>query len=207
MNIELYKAAMKFKDNQLFSDLSFISSAGDRLALVSSDAECLTMTLQAMLGMRRMDSGWACIDGEPVLPSVATCFRRYISYLPKNIDFGSVTVEQVAKDKMKGDSKYSLQEAERHLQLLGVESGCLSKSFASLDAYTDQRAALAVTVMDGRPIALLDNPTSLQDEAGSKLIADYLSSSLFDDVAVVVATSDPIVMAVCNKKQYIENKQ
>ena len=200
MNIELYKAAMKFKDNQLFSDLSFISSAGDRLALVSSDAECLTMTLQAMLGMRRM-------DGEPVLPSVAACYRRYISYLPKNIDFGSVTVEQVAKDKMKGDSKYSLQEAERHLQLLGVESGCLSKSFASLDASTAQRAALAVTVMDGRPIALLDNPTSLQDEAGSKLIADYLSSSLFDDVAVVVATSDPIVMAVCNKKQYIENKQ
>ncbi len=106
MNIELYKAAMKFKDNQLFSDLSFISSAGDRLALVSSDAECLTMTLQAMLGMRRMDSGWACIDGEPVLPSVATCFRRYISYLPKNIDFGSVTVEQVAKDKMKGSIHY-----------------------------------------------------------------------------------------------------
>ena len=54
--------------------------------------------------------------------------------------------------------------------------------------------------------ALLDNPTSLQDEAGSKLIADYLSSSLFDDVAVGVATSDPSVIAVCNKKQFIANK-
>ena len=207
MNIELYKAAMKSKDNQLFSDLSFISSAGDRLALVSSDAECLTMTLQAMLGMRGLCSGWASIDGEPVLPSVATCYRRYISYLPNAIGFEDITVEQLAKSILTGDSKYSSKEAERHLQLLGVESGCLNKSFASLDASTAQRAALAVTVMDVRPIALLDNPTSLQDEAGSKLIADYLSSSLFDDVAVVVATSDPIVMAVCNKKQYIENKQ
>lgn len=33
MNIELYKAAIKSKDNQLFSDLSFISSAGDRWRL------------------------------------------------------------------------------------------------------------------------------------------------------------------------------
>ena len=53
MNIELYKAGMKFKDNQLFSDVSFVAGAGDRLALVSSDSKILTMTLQAMLGMRR----------------------------------------------------------------------------------------------------------------------------------------------------------
>ena len=83
MNIELYKAGMKYKDSQIFSDLSFLAGAGDRLALVSSDYKSLTMTLQAMLGMRRLCSGWASIDGEPVLPSVAACYRRYISYLPK----------------------------------------------------------------------------------------------------------------------------
>ena len=54
---------MKIKDNQLFSDMSFIAGAGDRLALVSSDSMCLTMTLQAMLGMRGLCSGWASIDG------------------------------------------------------------------------------------------------------------------------------------------------
>ena len=109
----------------------------------------------------------------------------------------------MAKSILTGDSKYSSKEAERHLQLLGVETDCLHRAFASIDASTAQRAALAVTVMDGRPIALLDNPTSQQDEAGSRLVADYLASSLFDDVAVVIATSDPIVTAVCNKKQNI----
>ncbi|WP_337638280.1 ATP-binding cassette domain-containing protein [Prevotella sp.] len=203
MNIELYKAGMKYKDSQIFSDLSFLAGAGDRLALVSSDYKSLTMTLQAMLGMRRLCSGWASIDGEPVLPSVAACYRRYISYLPNNIDFEDIIVEQLAKSILTGDSKYSSKEAERHLQLLGVETDCLHRAFASLDASTAQRAALAVTVMDGRPIALLDNPTSQQDEAGSRLVADYLASSLFDDVAVVIATSDPIVTAVCNKKQNI----
>ena len=164
------------------------------------------MTLQAMLGMRRLCSGWASIDGEPVLPSVAACYRRYISYLPNNIDFEDITLEQLAKSILTGDSKYSSKEAERHLQLLGVETDCLHRAFASIDASTAKRAALAVTVMDGRSIALLDNPTSQQDEAGSRLVADYLASSLFDDVAVVVATSDPIVIAVCNKKQFIANK-
>lgn len=206
MKIELYKAMMKIKDNQVFSDVSFIADAGDRLALVSSDSECLTMVLQAMLGMRSLTSGWACVDGEPVIPSVAICFRRYMSYLPKNIDFEDITVEQLAKSILTGDSKYSSKELASHLQLLGVEPDCLHNTFNSLDAPTAQRVALAVTLVDGRPIALLDNPTSLQDESGSRLVADYLASSLFDDVAVVVATSDPIVIAMCNKKQFMANK-
>ena len=110
MNIELYKAGMKYKDSKIFSDLSFLAGAGDRLALVSSDYKSLTMTLQAMLGMRRLCSGWASIDGEPVLPSVAACYRRYISYLPNNIDFEDITVEQLAKSILTGDSKYSSKE-------------------------------------------------------------------------------------------------
>ena len=104
MNIELYKAGMKYKDSQIFSDLSFLAGAGDRLALVSSDYKSLTMTLQAMLGMRRLCSGWASIDGEPVLPSVAACYRRYISYLPNNIDFEDITLEQLANTRRKKPS-------------------------------------------------------------------------------------------------------
>ena len=95
-----------------------------------------------MLGMRGLCSGWASIDGEPVLPSVAACYRRYVSYLPNNIGFEDITVEQLAKSILTGDSKYSSKEAERHLQLLGVEPDCLHRAFASLDASTAQRAAL-----------------------------------------------------------------
>lgn len=204
MIAELYKASIRKDDKSLFSDLSFLVSSGDRMALVGGDATTATLILRSLLGMTKLDTGWASYDGEPILPSIAPCFRRDVAYMPKKFGFGSMTIERVAKDiyseKINKDYKYNAVDVQRSLKQLGVDEKCIGERFDALDKATAQRVAMALAFMFERPVALLDSPTSEQDELGRNIVANFIASQRFDNVAVIVATNDPEIIAVCNKR-------
>ena len=203
MTIEMYHAGMEKDSRPIFSDVSFLADPGERVALFGTPPVAPSLALQALLGVRKLDSGWACIDGEPLIPPQAAYFRRYISYLPQSIGFGNMTVEDVAcllyGEKANSGNAYSRENLTNQLDSVGVSGECACKPFAALDAATAQRAAIAVTFMLNRPVALLDNPTSMQDDRGRALVAEYLASRHFADTAMVVATADPAVLEICGK--------
>ena len=58
---------------------------------------------------------------------------------------------------------------------------------------------IGLTFMFDRPVALLDNPTSAQDDEGRARVVDFLSSPRFDSVAMLVATDDEALMQACHK--------
>ena len=204
MIAELYKASTSADGRCLFAGLSFTSCPGDRVALIANDPVAASSAVEAMLGMRGLSEGWASFDGEPVLPHQAAYFRRFVSYLPPRLNFGNVTVGEVARgmygEDVNSGCKYSVDTVLDCLHRLGVEADSLDKPFASLDKGEAQRAAMALSLMFKRPVVLLDNPTSAQDDDGRRLVAALLASERFDDVSVVVATNDEEIIAVCNKK-------
>jgi len=58
-----------------------------------------------------------------------------------------------------------------------------------------QRVALARCLVAERPMIVLDEPTSHQDEAHAELVATSLSAAAARGVAVVCATHDPVLVA------------
>ena len=69
-----------------------------------------------------------------------------------------------------------------------------------MDEAVAQRASLVLVGMFERQLLLLDNPTSRQDEAGCQLVAGYIKQKRSEGVALIVATADENLLAVCNKR-------
>ncbi|MFT4265031.1 MAG: ABC transporter ATP-binding protein, partial [Nocardioides sp.] len=56
-----------------------------------------------------------------------------------------------------------------------------------------QRLLLARALGSGRPLVVLDEPTSQQDEAHAELVSAVLRSAADSDRAVLCATHDPLL--------------
>lgn len=203
MIIELNKATLSVGKRQLFTDVSFMARPGDRVAITGTDGHNLTYIMQALLGMRSLDSGNVCVDGEPVLSRAAAFFRKSMSFVPQLISFGNMTVEDIAHEMCDERTNkafaYSPDTLAQFLDQMSVDRCMMSRGFSMIEAALAQRAVIAVTSMFRHPIALFDNPTSMQDEEGSGIVAKFLSSGYFDDVSMVVATNDPQLTGICNK--------
>lgn len=62
-----------------------------------------------------------------------------------------------------------------------------------------QRVAVARALVVERPLMVLDEPTSQQDEAHAELLAQVLATTAARGVAVVCATHDPVLSAVAGQ--------
>lgn len=204
MIAELYNASADIYGKRMFSVVSFVARPGDRVALIGDGG---TFVLQSLLGMCRLSEGYASIDGEALLPQLAAYVRRNISYIPKNMEFGNVTLNEVAK-YLFGCNKRIRHPDDiigQNLEAVGVDKDCLQKPFCQLQPAIAQRAVIAITFGLERHIALLDSPTSAQDEYGRQSIAKFIASKRFDEISVIVASDDPVVIAVCNKRVNLRN--
>ena len=61
-----------------------------------------------------------------------------------------------------------------------------------------QRVALARSLVMQRPLVVLDEPTSQQDEAHAEMVTAVLVAAARAGAAVVAATHDPVLAAAAN---------
>lgn len=199
-----FKNAKAAKGSEtLFCDISFMVQPGDAVAVTGS-VESRKALLLALLGMRPLESGWVSVDGEPITAITGNYFRQFIAYLPDSLDFEGLTVQAVAKSlfsiKVNADYAYSAKAVVTELKRLGVADECMQKGFDEIEEAVAQRASLVLVGMFERQLLLLDNPTSRQDDSGRRLVADYIMQKRSEGVALVVATDDASILAVCNKR-------
>lgn len=203
MIFEFKNAKATKGEETLFSDVSFVVQSGDALA-VTGNVESRKALLLAMLGMRPLKSGWASIDGEPITAITGNYFRQFIAYLPDSLDFEGLTVQAVAKSlfaiKVNTDYAYSAKVVATELKRVGVADKCMQKCFDEIEEAEAQRALLVLVGMFERQLLLLDNPTSRQNDAGRSLVVDYIMQKRTEGVALIVATDDASLLAVCNKR-------
>ena len=203
MVVEFNKATVASEGHEVFTDISFTSSPGERTAITGRSAADRTLALQAILGMKALDSGWICLDGEPICPQIGAFYRNRVSYMPHDFCFGGMTVDEVARYICREQGgkgfKYDASFVMGHLAELTVADIRLSATFRSLSADIAQRTLIALTFMFSRPVALLDDPTYAQDEAGRRAVVDYMESGKFKDTTMIVATCDPDILSICDR--------
>lgn len=203
MIIELYKAGMEDCRTKMFDNLSFVSAPGDVVAITGGTLRGKSALLLSILGMKRLASGWASVDGEPVHPATSAYYRHFMSWVPQSFCFGASTVRDIANSMLrlkinKGEA-YSDNEVIAGFNSLGLSGELMSQRFSSLDNSQAQRVLLALAGVSSRPVLLLDQPTSFQGEAERGMIAAYLRQPQFADTSIVVTTDDPLLLQVANK--------
>ena len=161
--------------------LSLIAEAGKLTCLTGDGPDRLGRWLLVMLGFIPTTHGFVCIDGEPFSERSAAMFRQFMAYAPACLEEVGEIVRYAPPSVQ---DVFRLQaNAERP-----ISNGILSEEIRQIGSGEDdgRTRLLAVAVLLGKPILLVDNPPA---EALS-----YLQQQARKDCTVIVAsTLDAIV--------------
>jgi ABC-type lipoprotein export system ATPase subunit len=188
---------------RVLDGVSLVLRSGTLTAVQGRSGSGKTTLLRVLCGLERPDAGTACVAGTELSgldrDGLAALRRRHVGVAGQ----GTALVET-----MDVTENLDLVRLARHLPAapelvddlitaLGL-SAVRDRAVRVLSGGERQRVAIA-RVLAGTPeLAVLDEPTSHQDEAHAELVVAALTSAARRGVAVVVATHDPVLIAAAD---------
>jgi len=170
----------------LFRDLDLSLGAGRWTCLLGPSGVGKSTVLRLLAGLDtggRFEGTIAADDGLPLAGRVA--YMAQADLLPPWLD---VLEGVVLGARLRGE-RPDLPAARRLIERVGL-SQHLHKRPRALSGGMRQRAALARTLMEGRPVALLDEPFSALD-AGTRADMQDLAFETLAGRTVLLVTHDP----------------
>ena len=177
--------ALRYHGRDLFRDLSFTIPGGEFLALLGESGVGKTSLLKILAGLLPAAAGRVVAsDGRPVAGRVAYMGQTDL-LLPWLDVLGNVTLGS----RLRGE-KADRAWAEHLIDRVGL-GGRQRGLPATLSGGMRQRAALARTLYERRPIVLMDEPFSALDAITRTVIQD-LAAELLAGCTVLLITHDPM---------------
>ncbi len=177
--------SLRFGARAIFSDLSFDIAGGQWVSLLGASGAGKTSLLRIIAGLAQPDLGViSASDGLPIANRLAWMGQKDLLYpwlsVRENVALGA-RLRGYAPDKAR---------VARLLEQVGLIS-CADERPAALSGGMRQRAALARTLYEDRPIVLMDEPFSALDTITRTRI-QTLAAELLADRTVVLITHDPM---------------
>ncbi len=172
---DMQGVAVEVKGKTLLKDLSIQLKCGEIAVLAGHNGSGKSTLLKTICGIMPMTKGR--ILGEAVLPG----------YVPQSPEHLFVT--QRVEDEIvfsKGVTHELVEDIMRRLQLNTIRQ---SHPFA-ISHGQKRRTAIAAMLADRRPVLLLDEPTSGQDEAALQELHHLVRSRAEEGLALLIVTHD-----------------
>jgi putative hydroxymethylpyrimidine transport system ATP-binding protein len=184
-DIAVRRASLRYGGAFLFRDLDFVLPAARWTCLLGPSGVGKSSLLRVIAGLAPLDEGEVvCTDGRPLAGRLAWMSQRddllpWLSVLD-NVTLGA---------RLRGESA----DREKEMDLLArvglvPQKGQLP---ATLSGGQRQRAALARTLMEDRPVVLMDEPFSALD-AITRARLQVLAADLLAGRTVLLVTHDPL---------------
>jgi ABC-type lipoprotein export system ATPase subunit len=186
-------------DRRVLDGVSLVLRAGTLTVVRGRSGSGKTTLLRVLCGLERPDAGIACVAGTDLSgldrDGLAALRRRHVGVAGQ----GTALVET-----MDVTENLDLVRLARHLPANAeLVAGLIASLGLTAIAHSPvrvlsggerQRVAIA-RVLAGTPeLAVLDEPTSHQDEAHAELVVAALTAAARRGVAVLVATHDPLLV-------------
>jgi len=183
--ISVHAARLSYDGEALFDDLDFTLEAGRCTCLLGSSGVGKSSLLRLIAGLlpdaaSRVD----CDDGQSLSHRTATMAQQDL-LLP----WLSVLDNALLGYRLRGQTPPK-NEAAALLERLGL-GGRLSARPAALSGGMKQRVALARTLLEDRPVILMDEPFSALD-AVTRFRLQELAAQLLRGRTVLLVTHDPL---------------
>ncbi|HEY5363990.1 MAG TPA: ABC transporter ATP-binding protein [Aestuariivirga sp.] len=180
------KGSASFGADQVFAPLEFNAPAGGWTCLLGSSGVGKSTLLRLLAGLDAgviFDGTISCNDGAPLGARAALMLQSdmllpWLSVL-QNVTLGA---------RLRGE-KADQVRATQLLNDVGL-AGFAQRMPNTLSGGQRQRVALARTLMEDRPVMLLDEPFSALD-AKNRAAMQELSARLFNGRTIVLVTHDP----------------
>ena len=195
----LAKSAATARDEA--GSFSVTVNPGEVLALCGSPGSGKTHVLRQVAGMEPVGSGYISIDGELVTALSADYFRRQTAFLPREFRMDSTAEElfRQLSSMRSAPEDLSRQKLMEHWKALDIPAEFFSRPAAEVPDEAEQRLMLAFCGMLERPLLVLDEPVSAQDEAGCALVSSYIASRAARGAMIVVGCSHAAWLGKCDK--------
>ncbi|GAA1023068.1 hypothetical protein Aple_098710 [Acrocarpospora pleiomorpha] len=173
-------------EREIVTDFAFELAEGERVALMGPSGSGKTTLLTTLAGLRPPSSGQIQATGP-----ITLLFQSYglLSLLTaaENVEVALRAAGHTGRDAMR--------RAETVLAALGLAEYA-AHLVEELSGGQQQRVAVARALAVGPRILLADEPTAEQDTDNRELV---LKELLAGEAALVIATHDPEVAALCDR--------
>jgi len=200
--VELCSVTRTYTRRRVLSGLTHEFAPGQLTAVTGRSGAGKTTLLKLMAGLDRPSSGHVVLDGHPLDDDtgeqLASLRRQRIGYLsqePAPIGFLSAEENTALILRIRGwDADAAAERTSTALSRAGLADRARQRVHR-LSAGEAQRVALARALAGARGLLIVDEPTSRQDEANARAVADLLAAAAHQDgQTVICATHDPTVI-------------
>jgi cell division transport system ATP-binding protein len=204
--IQLIHVSKSYDRRVALSDLTLEIGKGEFVLLMGSSGAGKSTLLRMLIGEERPDQGQIFVQGKNVgqlrqseVPylrrKIGTVFQDF-RLLPKKSVFENVALPLIVQRSSTADIRRKVTEA---LRAVGVEHK-KDQSPASLSTGEQQRVCIARAIVNGPVVLLADEPTGNLDPERTAEIIELFKLINARGTTVVVATHDPHVMALVNRR-------
>lgn len=190
-SVSIHAGTVEFGGNPLFADLDFTLAGGGITCLLGPSGVGKSTLLRFLLGLETgtSDGGRVtCSDGGSLAGRAALMAQRDLLF-----PWLSVLENVLLGRRLRGetaDQAAAEAEARRLLAEVGLD-GWADAAPDTLSGGMRQRAALARTLMENRPVVLMDEPFSGLD-AVTRLRLQNLAARMLKGRTVLLVTHDPL---------------
>jgi putative hydroxymethylpyrimidine transport system ATP-binding protein len=184
-DVEVEDASLRYQGVLLFDRLAFELSGGLCTCLLGPSGVGKSSLLRTIAGLAALEAGAVrCSDRRPLEGRLAWMGQRD-DLLP----WLTVDDNVLLGARLRGESP-DLDRAMALIEAVGLQ-GQRQQRPATLSGGQRQRAALARTLMEDRPVVLMDEPFSALDAITRKRLQD-LAAGLLAGRTVLLVTHDPL---------------
>ncbi|MBN1085438.1 ABC transporter ATP-binding protein [Erwinia aphidicola] len=177
--------SLSFGRRTIFQHLNFDIKGGSFAALLGASGCGKTSLLKIIAGLATADAGQVCgSDGLPLAGRIA-----YMGQKDLLLPWLSVIDNITLGARLRGE-KPDLPWAQHLLERVGLAEQATERP-AALSGGMRQRAAIARTLYERRPVVLMDEPFSALDTLTRARI-QTLAADLLSDHTVLLITHDPM---------------
>ena len=197
-SVSIEAGRVSYRGSTLFDGLALDLQPGRWTCLLGPSGIGKTTLLRLILGLETAEAGAVtCSDGQPLAGRAAFMAQQDL-LLP----WLSVLDNATLGARLRSDGEASAREhAAALLERVGLASYWDARP-AVLSTGMRQRVALVRTLVEDRPVVMMDEPLSALDAIGRIKLQD-LAAKLLADRAVLLVTHDPLEALRLGHRVYV----
>lgn len=175
--IQIKNINLSFGKKEVFSNLSLTIKQGEKVILNAPSGKGKSSLLKIIMGFLKPDSGEVLVAEKLISAQNIKEIRAKIAYLPQDISFPKMKVEDFIKSVLSYESNksisYEKNKVEDSLEALMLPKDVLTQDTTSLSGGEKQRIGILIMQLLNREIFLLDEVTSALNSELKIFIAEY----------------------------------